>query len=174
MFQIGDRVAVVDQEVEGVVCSFDDNKVTIESSEGFVLDYLPKDLVKIGAEIQVTNHQAYVAKQSKESIKQRSNNVVKHRNKTILEVDLHIEKLVNSWQKLDAFDILELQLKTAQQQLNFAQSKHIKTVILIHGYGAGVLKKELESLLHRFSAVTFSEASYQKYGLGGATEVHFN
>lgn len=174
MCQIGDKVSVLDEDVEGVVCSVDDHLVQLETTDGFVLSYHPKDLIKTAAEISVTNHEAYIAKKSKDLLHKKKSTFSKNRNQTVLEVDLHIEKLISSTKNFDAIDILNLQINTAKKQLNFAQSKQIKTVVLIHGYGEGILKKELEFLLSRYPNLTYSDASYQKYGIGGATEVLFN
>jgi dsDNA-specific endonuclease/ATPase MutS2 len=88
-----------------------------------------------------------------------------------MEVDLHIEKLVNSYRGMSNFDILNIQLETAKRQINFAISKRIPKIVFIHGVGEGVLKAELDYLLGRYDNLKFYDANFQKYGLG-ATEVY--
>src|SRR5690606_22521849 len=89
----------------------------------------------------------------------------------VLEVDLHIEKLVKSFKHLSNFDILNIQMDTARGQLEFAIKNRIPKMVFIHGMGEGVLKSELEFLLGRYSEISFQDANYRKYGLG-ATEVY--
>ncbi len=175
MFQIGDQVAVIDENIEGIILDVSGDQVVIETQEGLSFSYSSKEIVKIAHEISVTNQQVFNAKKAKnDSHQKRKSSIEKLKSKTILEVDLHIEKLTSRSRGMDTYDILELQIKTAKQQIKFAQSKHINKVVLIHGHGAGVLKKELEFLLSQFSSVTYTDASYQKYGFGGALEVQFN
>ena len=89
----------------------------------------------------------------------------------ILEVDLHIEKLVPSFRGMSNHDILTLQVDTARGQVEFAIRNKIPRVVFIHGIGEGVLKLELDYLFARYPEVIFEDANYQKYGLG-ATQVY--
>jgi dsDNA-specific endonuclease/ATPase MutS2 len=67
--------------------------------------------------------------------------------------------------------MLNIQMETAQRQLEFALKKNIRKVVFIHGVGAGVLKEELGFLLRRYPQINYYDADYQKYGLG-ATEAY--
>lgn len=89
----------------------------------------------------------------------------------VLEVDLHIEKLVQNKKGMTNFDILTLQTETAKRQIEFAIRNRIPKIVFIHGVGEGILKAELDFLLGRYDNLTFQDANYQKYGLG-ATEVY--
>ena len=89
----------------------------------------------------------------------------------VLEVDLHIEKLVPSKRGMSNYDILTLQIETAKRQLDFAIKNRMPKVVFIHGVGEGVLKADLDFLLGRYDNISFQDANYQKYGLG-ATEVY--
>jgi dsDNA-specific endonuclease/ATPase MutS2 len=90
----------------------------------------------------------------------------------IMEVDLHIEKLVQNFRGMSNFDILNMQMDTVKHKLEFAIKNRLPKMVLIHGVGEGVLKAELDFLLGRYDNITFQDANYQKYGLG-ATEVYF-
>jgi dsDNA-specific endonuclease/ATPase MutS2 len=94
----------------------------------------------------------------------------KHKNEVVFEVDLHIDKLTKSTKHMDNYDMLNLQLDTAKNKIEYAISKKIPKVIFIHGVGEGVLKSELQRLLKKYP-IKFYDASYKKYGLG-ATEVY--
>ena len=94
----------------------------------------------------------------------------KEKKEVILEVDLHINKLVKSTRNMDNYDILNIQLDTAKSKVEFAISKRISKIVFIHGVGEGVLKSELQRLLNKYP-IKYYDASYKKYGLG-ATEVY--
>lgn len=177
MFEPGDKVAVLDEDLEGKVLQVFGNEVEIETTEGFLLSFPAKDLVKIGSslpnilpdDVRDLNE---VIKQ-KEAFKKRKSVRIKpkERNQPPMEVDLHIGKLVPKTGGLSNYDMLTIQMDTAKRQLEFAMSKRIQKVVFIHGVGEGVLRAELESLFNRYDNVKFYDADYQKYGLG-ATEVY--
>ena len=177
MFKPGDKVAVLDEDLEGKVLSISGNEVSIETSEGFLMAFGSQDLVKIGDSLpdilppEVDSISEVI--QEKESPgKRRSQRVKpKERNQPPMEVDLHIGKLVPKTGGLSNYEILNIQMDTAKRQLEFAMSKRIQKVVFIHGVGEGVLKAELETLFHRYENLKFYDANYQKYGLG-ATEVY--
>lgn len=175
MFKIGDQVAVIDEKIEGIISDVSGDRIVIETRDGLSFSYSSKEIVKIANEISVTNQQVFNAKKIKNDSHQKKKSTIERlKSKTILEVDLHIEKLTSHSKGMDTYDILELQINTAKNQIKFAESKQINKVIFIHGHGTGVLKKELEFLLSQYPSVTYTDASYQKYGFGGALEVQFN
>ena len=47
MFNLGDRVAVLDDAYEGLVLRCEKDQVTIETTDGFVMTYFVKELIKI-------------------------------------------------------------------------------------------------------------------------------
>lgn len=177
MIKPGDKVAVLDEDLEGRVISVSGSEVEIETNEGFVLSFNKADLVKTEASMpdilppEVESISEVI--KEKESFKKRKSVRVKpkERNLPPMEVDLHIGKLVPRTGGLSNFEILNIQMDTAKRQLEFAMKKRIQKVVFIHGVGEGVLKAELETLFHRYENVQFYDADYQKYGLG-ATEVY--
>lgn len=178
MFAKGDKVAVLDDAINGIVVKIKDKIVTIETEDGFELDFNQNELILIETsgdflnDIARTNFSS-VAKE-KEIPKARSFVKEKKSKKEefVLEIDLHIEKLVPNKRGMSNYDILTLQAETVKRQMDFAQRNRIPKVVFIHGVGEGVLKAELDFLLGRYDNVTFQDANYQKYGLG-ATEVYF-
>jgi hypothetical protein len=87
------------------------------------------------------------------------------------ELDLHIEKLTDKWQKMSNADILRLQLKTFDAYLNKAIEIGVPRVYVIHGLGKGRLRDEIASRLIRHPQVeTFKNEYHPRYGYG-ATEV---
>ncbi len=178
-FKIGDIVAVLDDVIKGNVVAVHQNKIVIETSDGFSFEFLPNELVII------KENQAELSKYSdisnEDLMKKSSDYPVK--KKTIkfktdakteklppMEVDLHINHLISSTKGMDNYDILSIQMDTAKHKLEFAIKKRIPKVVFIHGVGEGILKSELEFLFKNYK-VEWYEASFKKYGLG-ATEVY--
>ncbi|MEM1256973.1 MAG: Smr/MutS family protein [Bacteroidota bacterium] len=171
-FKIGDRVEVLDEAIQGKVIKIDGTTVTLETEDGFPMQFSSSQLIISGMAITVSNYEAYQVKKEKEIPKRKNRQVpkVKERNMPKMEVDLHIHQLTKSTKGMTNFDMLNLQLDTAKRQLEFAIGKRIQRVVFIHGVGEGVLKEELKYLFKKYP-VDFYDAEYQKYGLG-ATEVY--
>ena len=174
-FKIGDKVAVLDDTITGKVVQISPDRITIETSDGFPLNFTPAELVGIeGKEtFKISNMEVAKARAEKEIPKKKGGGPIraKERYAPKMEVDLHIGQLVPSIKGLTNFDILNLQLETAKRQLEFAIGKRIPKVVFIHGVGEGVLKEELHYLFKRYDNIKFYDANYQQYGLG-ATEVY--
>lgn len=176
-FEIGDKVAVLDDDISGVVIKVQNDQISVETTHNFVMTFFVNELVKINNSNELsglfsTKSLSSVLK-DKEEPKKRSFVKEKRSRKDefVLEVDLHIEKLVPSKRGMSNYDILTLQMETAKRQLDFAIKNRMPKVVFIHGVGEGVLKAELDFMLGRYDNISFQDANYQKYGLG-ATEVY--
>lgn len=172
----GDRVAVLDDAMEGVIIAIKNDEITIETTDGFELSFSSNELIKLGDTSEI-NRASKISDIEKAKVHKITKN--HHRVNTekkskkedfVLEIDLHIEKLVKSFKHMNNFDILNLQIDTARGQLEFAIRNRIPRIVFIHGMGEGVLKEELDFLFGRYSEISFQDANYRKYGLG-ATEV---
>lgn len=177
-FEIGDKVAVLDDDISGVVIKVKNEEISVETTDNFVMTFFVNELVKINNSKDLsgffsTQSLGLVLK-DKEEPKKRSFVKEKRSRKDefVLEVDLHIEKLVPSKRGMSNYDILTLQMETAKRQLDFAIKNRMPKMVFIHGVGEGVLKAELDFMLGRYDNISFQDANYQKYGLG-ATEVYF-
>ena len=177
-FQIGDKVSVLDEAIDGVVTAINSNQITIETDDGFPMTYFVKELVKnlIPNDLKgfISNDAISKVKAEKQQEKKRSFIKESKAKKEIftLEVDLHIEKLVPNKNGLSNYDILNIQMDTAKRQMDFAIRNRIPKLVLIHGVGEGVLKSELDFLLRKYENISIQEANYQKYGQG-AMEIYF-
>lgn len=176
-FEIGDKVAVLDDDISGVVIKVQNNEISVETTDNFVMTFFVNELVKINNSNELSG---FFSTQSlgsvlkdKEEPKKRSfvKEKKSRKDEFVLEVDLHIEKLVPSKRGMSNYDILTLQMETAKRQLDFAIKNRMPKVVFIHGVGEGVLKAELDFMLGRYDNISFQDANYQKYGLG-ATEVY--
>lgn len=176
-FKLGDYVLVLDEDLSGVVKAIKSKTISVETEDGFLLDFQDYELVKAQKDslstslISKGNMSDIIAQKEELKRKQSTKKKAKDRFEPTLEVDLHIHQLVKSSRGMTNHDMLTIQLDTAKRQLEFAISKRIQKVVFIHGIGQGVLKLELEYLFGRYSNIKFYDANYKKYGLG-ATEVY--
>ncbi len=177
MLKKGDKVSVLDEDLSGTVIKILDTIYTIETEDGFELEFSENELVKIDDTTTLKTKafsklSANDIISQKETKKHKSIKVKpKDRSQPTMEVDLHIHQLTNSSQRMANHEMLNLQLDTAKRQLEFAIKKRIQKIVFIHGVGEGVLKLELEYLFKRYDNIKYYDANYQKYGLG-ATEVY--
>jgi hypothetical protein len=86
-----------------------------------------------------------------------------------MEIDLHIEELIDHYGGMSNAEIVIVQLRHFQQALDKAINEHYRTLTVIHGVGNGRLKQEVRAILTSMK-MRFHDASYSKYGFG-ATEV---
>lgn len=176
MFNKGDQVSVLDEDVNGVVVAVKDKQVTIETTDGFVMTYFVNELLKINNTSNLMDgiRTINVVEVTKEKEIPKPRSFVKDkkdkREIPAPEFDLHIEKLVPNKRGMSNYDILTLQSETAKRHIEFAIKNRIPKIVFIHGVGEGVLKSELDFLLGRYDNIAFQDGNYQKYGLG-ATEV---
>ncbi|MEN8703931.1 MAG: Smr/MutS family protein [Polaribacter sp.] len=172
--EIGNKVAVLDAVLKGVVIAIHGDSITIEAEDGMLFKFSKRELVKIEEDqhelSKFSDINNPLLKEKITDTRPPKNLFTKTKNEVILEVDLHINQLVKSTRGLDNYDMLNLQLSTAKRKIEYAISKRISKLVFIHGVGEGVLKAELISLLNRYP-LKYYDASYKKYGLG-ATEVY--
>ncbi len=173
--EIGNKVAVLDDVIEGIVTKIEKSRILIKTVDGLGFWFLESELVKIGESqdslLRKTRvDSSFLNQKLKGSEKKKSTLFKKSKKEIVMEVDLHIEKLTKSTKGLDNYDMLSLQIETAKRKIEYCVKKRISKIVFIHGVGEGVLKTELHFLLNRYN-VRYSDASYQKYGMG-ATEVY--
>tara|TARA_R110001583_G_scaffold58714_4_gene174828 strand:+ start:3398 stop:3961 length:564 start_codon:yes stop_codon:yes gene_type:complete len=178
-FKIGDNVAVLDDIIKGKVIEIHQNKIVIESSDGFSFNFLPKELVIIKesqfelSKYSDISNESLMEKMYESPAKKNTSKFktdLKPDKLPPMEVDLHIHQLTESTRGMDNYDMLNLQMETAKHKLEFAIKNRIPKIVFIHGVGEGVLKTELDFLLNNYN-VDFYAANYKKYGMG-ATEVY--
>lgn len=83
------------------------------------------------------------------------------------EVDLHIEKLTKDYNRMGNAEILQLQLKTFENNLDQAIAHGMDEIIFIHGVGNGILRMEIHKRLGKHPYVQFfKDAMKEKFGYG--------
>lgn len=178
-FRPGDKVKFLDEAVEGLVISIKPgNKILVITTEGFEFEVAASGLLKIAnapevktPEVPVPSPEEILALKEKMFGKPK----VSVPNKTLktdtLEVDLHIEELLENTSGMSSGEKLVHQLSVVRETMEQALSEHRMRVIFIHGVGNGKLKTELRRLLTEdYPSCEFFDANMGKYGFG-ATEV---
>jgi len=89
-------------------------------------------------------------------------------------IDLHIEKLTDTWKHLSNFEILNIQLTEFEKYFELALAHHQKEFIVIHGVGEGKLREEIHEILKYKPEVKYFVNQYHHLYGYGATEIYFN
>ena len=85
----------------------------------------------------------------------------------VIEIDLHINELIDSTAGLSNADMLQLQLDKFHATIDENKNHKGQKIVFIHGKGEGVLRKEIEKLLKtRYKTYYFQDASFREYGFG--------
>jgi len=85
----------------------------------------------------------------------------------IVEVDLHIDSLLETTSGMSNTDILEYQLKVFNEYMTQHLQKKNSKIVFIHGKGDGVLKSALlKELRNKYKNCFVQDASFQEYGYG--------
>lgn len=85
----------------------------------------------------------------------------------IIEVDLHIDELLDTTAGLSNAAMLQCQLDKFHAVIDENKSRKGQKIVFIHGKGEGVLRKEIEKLLKtRYKSYYFQDASFREYGFG--------
>jgi hypothetical protein len=89
------------------------------------------------------------------------------------EIDLHIDKLTDNWQKMSSSEIIRLQMSHFEKFISKAIRLGVPGVFVIHGVGEGKLRDAIAtSLMNNPDVETFKNEYHHRYGWG-ATEVIF-
>lgn len=178
--QIGDTVRFLNEKGEGTISKIlNKTTVSVTISDGLDIPYLISELVLIMDESKRREKVEPEPVELKPKVKP-----IKHERKGIkrskphahntpnseIEIDLHIEELVDNFSRMSNFEIVQVQLAHFNKALDNAIGGHYRKLIVIHGVGNGRLKQEVHNILSSYSNVRFHDASYAKYGFG-ATEI---
>ena len=84
-----------------------------------------------------------------------------------IEIDLHINELLDTTAGLSNAAMLQCQLDKFHEVLNENKNRKGQKIVFIHGKGEGVLRKEIEKLLKtQYKTYYFQDASFREYGFG--------
>jgi hypothetical protein len=84
-----------------------------------------------------------------------------------VEVDLHIEHLMDNHKSLTNSEILDIQMTRFRSELEQAIQNKTRRIVFIHGVGGGRLKHELRRALDtEYKKIRYQDASFKEYGFG--------
>lgn len=171
MFEIGEKVSFLYEKGEGIIKSFQSNRVLVEDETGFDRWFDFGEIVKIHGKKYESTISFEASIEQKEELSYR---VVEQRsiqNKGFIEweTDLHIDSILESTRGLTNFEMLQNQMKEFKATFNKAKKNNVNRLIVIHGVGEGVLKNEVRSYLANQSGIEFYDADFREYGKGATT-----
>ena len=146
-FNIGKKVAVLDDILKGVIVSVDDQTIVLKDSDGMVYQYNQKELVLVEEDqyqlSKFSDINNALLNEKLEETSPKTSSFKKEKNEVILEVDLHINQLIKNTKGMDNFDMLTLQLNTAKSKIEYAISKRISKIIFIK---TGIKEKKIQTI----------------------------
>ena len=182
---VGSQVKFLNEDLKGEIKEILSNgNYIVVCGDGFDYEVRAKEVIIIGED----NQQVYTVdeKELNDKIKIAKTNVnLKDHSKGVLskylqkdkyqyertvEIDLHLEELVEFPGKLDDWQKLHKQMTHVKNCLEAAFDHNIKKIVFIHGVGTGVLRTELRNYLTQFPNLIVRDADFREYGVG-ATEV---
>lgn len=104
----------------------------------------------------------------KDDVRVISQPIVKKKHiDSILEVDLHIDQLLDTTAGMSNSDMLKYQLETFNKVMQEHLNKKNQKIVFIHGKGDGVLRKAiLDELKRKYKNCLSQDASFREYGFG--------
>ena len=170
--RIGDKIKFLDSEGGGEVISISGNQFLISTDEGFEEFHSLQSIVKVDIAIEKTLKTTYVPVGFKKITKKlEKNSIFKSKSPLVWEIDIHIEKLLDNFHHMSNHEIVNYQLDKCENIIHKALKSKIHKLVIIHGKGQGVLRREVHNLLYSFR-LDFKDADYMRYS-GGATDVFF-
>lgn len=170
IFQVGDKVKIVDEQSEGTVVRIERGQVWVATNIGFDFPYLPHQIIKISE----TGERIFSPKdfqQPDELLHNFDGNIrwsypkVHLHTKSVPEIDLHIEEISNF--PLLPHEHLIYQLGFFKLVMDQAKTQKVRRLIFIHGIGKGVLRSSMQKVLEEcYPEAECVDGSYSKFGYG--------
>ncbi|MCC8147066.1 MAG: DUF2027 domain-containing protein [Bacteroidales bacterium] len=93
--------------------------------------------------------------------------VKKEKKQSIIEVDLHINQLLDNTSGLSNTDMVNLQLDKFREVIEENKNKKGQKIVFIHGKGEGTLRNAiLQELKSKYKNFPVQDASFKEYGFG--------
>jgi len=180
-FKIGDRVRFLNEVGSGRILSIKSGIFIVEDEHGFEREVFETEVVAEKPHLENQYNLPNAELESKRAVdlpktlaEAEDSEIVEfvsnQGRKTYLEIDLHINELVDKTGHLSNHQMVTIQLDHLIRLLKLAKKSRYSKVVVIHGVGAGVLKSEIRYVLSQTKNCSFCDADYNTYGYG-ATEV---
>jgi len=185
-FSKGDKIKFLDEAGEGIIVSLSGDEALVITTDGFEISYSVSKLIHFDSKKNSADKIAQMKKEEEEKIKAEemkklqkvkkdkgpkfSKSHAEGKAKLEMEVDLHLEEILDNEKGMNNSEKLDYQMNYFRNELEQAIASNIKKIVFIHGVGNGRLKSEIRKELETYSNLSYSDASYKRYGFG-ATEV---
>ncbi|TXF75198.1 Smr/MutS family protein [Chryseobacterium sp.] len=150
--KIGDKVAVLDDDLKGMITSVKGDMAVLRDEHGFTHQYKKDKLVLQNADLY----------ENLKTIRKREieKPVSKKHHKNHLVLDLHFENLVKNPEDYDAFERIFIQKEKLIETMDFCRKNNLKKLEIIHGIGDGVLQKMVHDYLMGQTNIDFEDHNF--------------
>ena len=133
--------------------------------DALIYPVMRKDLPE--KELYISPLELEQAMVEKESPRQRKQPIEHKEKEAVLEIDLHINELLDDTNGLSSGDMLEYQLAKFREVIEENKKNRGKKIVFIHGKGDGTLKNAIiKELKTKYKSVYYQDASFREYGYG--------
>ena len=153
--KLGDRVHWVDQPWSGIVQEISGARAYVLLDDGFT-EWAPLSQLILKNDLDISFEEA----PSQEKNETRHLEV---RPIILEEIDLHIENLFVHWRSIPTSDILARQLHAFKEELQTCKRAKVDELIVIHGKGSGILKRNILEILNGHTNISLKEMNSGKY-----------
>jgi dsDNA-specific endonuclease/ATPase MutS2 len=165
-FKAGDRVALINEDLEGEVIAVSGGIIVVLDQDGFEREFSPDELVK---KKDFLSHVDTVAPKSVDRPGKLKRSKSLSGDPDV--IDLHFHEIYHTDRGLSNYDKLSYQLDFAMDKINQARKNKKRSIVFIHGKGTGVLKSELRSMIKKLENCYYEDADWRKYGQGATTVI---
>ena len=164
-FKIGDKIKFVRSNDFGVIKEIiSERKVKVKDSSNFIIQINKDEIILQDDSTNSVSSYGDLSKIKDDSyVKRRKDKKVSNLN--VMKVDLHIENLITDYHLMTNQEIIHVQIKKCEDFLMKSLNSNVQKLVIVHGIGEGVLKKEVHNLLNKYEMRYFESLN------GGSTEV---
>jgi hypothetical protein len=128
-----------------------------------VNDFLERELLVSASDLQ----EAMTQKTKADNSYRQPAPAKKDKTQPVIEVDLHINQLLDSTSGMNNTDMITVQLEKFRQTMEENKNKKGQKIVFIHGKGEGVLRNAvLSELKSKYKNFPVQDASFKEYGFG--------
>lgn len=117
--------------------------------------------------LNISSYEIETAIKTKEAKPYKKRIEKQKKQKSILEIDLHIHELLDNTNGLSNSDMLHYQLDKFHEVMRSNLTKKGQRIVFIHGKGEGILRNALmKELKSKYKNCSVQDASFKEYGFG--------
>ena len=164
-FEIGDKVKFIRSNDYGIIQSvISERKVQVEDCSKFLSIVNVDEIIPFDKSTNsVSSYGDLTSNKDKDDNDKNLKKVISNLN--VVKLDLHIENLSADYHMMTNFEIIQIQIKKCEDLIMKSLNSNVHKLIIVHGIGEGVLKKEVHDLLNRYQLRYFESLN------GGSTDV---